>query len=127
MPAVRGVRVIGFDHLVLTVADAHRSLDWYVALGLEPLRVAEWEAGEVPFPSVRIDATTVIDLVEGHRSGANLDHLCLVIEPVDLTELVASAQLDVIEGPVPRWGAQGWATSIYVRDPDTNVVELRHY
>ena len=121
------LRVTGLDHIVLTVADARRSLAWYGALGLEPLRVAAWEAGEAPFPSVRIDATTIIDLVEGPRTGANLDHLCLVVEPLDLAELAASPDLDVVEGPVARWGAQGMATSIYVRDPDTNVVELRHY
>ena len=127
MPPVAGVRVTGLDHIVLVVADARRSLAWYGALGLGSERVAEWEAGEAPFPSVRVDAATVIDLVEAPRTGQNLDHVCLVIEPTDLDKLARSADLDVIEGPVPRWGAQGWATSIYVRDPDANVVELRHY
>jgi catechol 2,3-dioxygenase-like lactoylglutathione lyase family enzyme len=121
------IRVQGMDHIVLNVADARRSLDWYGRLGLEAERVDEWAAGQAPFPSVRIDATTVIDLFEAPRGDANMDHHCLVIDPVDLHELAASPDLDVIEGPVPRWGAQGWATSVYVRDPDGNVVELRHY
>ncbi len=124
---IPGVRVTGLDHLVLVVADVRRSLAWYQALGLGTERVAEWEAGEAPFPSIRIDATTVIDLVAGARTGQNLDHLCLVVEPLDLETLAASPDLDVVEGPVPRWGAQGWATSVYVRDPDDNIVELRHY
>lgn len=123
-----GVQVRGLDHIVLAVADAHRSLAWYGdRLGLEPLRVAEWEAGEVFFPSVRVDATTIIDLVEMPRSGVNMDHVCLVVDPVDLTALAASPDLDVVEGPVQRWGAQGMATSLYIRDPDANLVELRHY
>jgi catechol 2,3-dioxygenase-like lactoylglutathione lyase family enzyme len=127
VPALNPVHVTGLDHVVLLVADARRSLAWYQHLGLVPERVDEWAAGDAPFPSVRIDATTVIDLVEGPRSGVNADHLCLVVEPCDLDALAASPDLDVIEGPVPRWGAQGWATSVYVRDPDANVVELRHY
>lgn len=123
-----GVQVRGLDHIVLAVADAHRSLAWYGdRLGLEPLRVAEWEAGEVFFPSVRVDATTIIDLVEMPRSGVNMDHVCLVVDPVDLAALAASPDLDVVEGPVQRWGAQGMATSLYIRDPDANLVELRHY
>jgi catechol 2,3-dioxygenase-like lactoylglutathione lyase family enzyme len=122
------VSVRGLDHIVLAVADAHRSLAWYGdRLGLEPLRVAEWEAGEVFFPSVRVDATTIIDLIEVPRTGVNMDHVCLVVDPVDLAALAASPDLDVVEGPVERWGAQGTATSLYVRDPDGNTVELRHY
>jgi catechol 2,3-dioxygenase-like lactoylglutathione lyase family enzyme len=122
------ISVRGLDHIVLRVADARRSLAWYGdRLGLEPLRVGEWEAGDVPFPSVRVDPTTIIDLVEGPRTGVNLDHVCLVVEPVDLAVLAASPDLDVVEGPVPRWGAQGMATSLYIRDPDGNTVELRHY
>lgn len=122
------IQVRGLDHIVLAVADARRSLAWYgERLGLQPLRVAEWEAGEAPFPSVRVDPTTIIDLVEVPRSGVNMDHVCLVIDPVDLDQLAASPDLDVVEGPVTRWGAQGMATSLYLRDPDGNVVELRHY
>lgn len=122
------IEVQGLDHIVLAVTDARRSLAWYgERLGLEPLRVAEWEAGESPFPSVRVDATTIVDLVEMPRSGVNMDHVCLVIAPMDMDALAASPDLDVVEGPVRRWGAQGWATSVYVRDPDANVVELRHY
>ena len=58
------MRVTGLDHLVLVVADARRSLAWYGELGLVPERFEEWERGEAPFVSLRVDATTVIDLVE---------------------------------------------------------------
>ena len=124
------MRVLGFDHLVLTVADVRRSLDFYVdELGLSPERVDQWERGEVFFPSVRIDDTTIIDLL-GPGAGAgdarNMDHLCLVVgddvEPAAGRELV-----DVVDGPDERWGAQGVARSLYVKDPDGNVVELRRY
>lgn len=119
--------VIGFDHLVLNVADVHRSLAFYVGtLGLAPERVAEWEAGEVFFPSLRVDATTVIDLMPLERSGQNVDHLCLVVDD-DIDELAARSDLVIEGGPGERWGAQGVARAIYLRDPDGNLVELRRY
>ena len=122
------LRVTGVDHLVVNVADVERSLSWYAdLLGLEPLRADEWRRGEVPFPSVRVNESTVIDLFESRRSGVNVDHFCLVIEPVDLDGLVASGRLDVRSGPGPRWGARGTGQSIYISDPDGNTIELRHY
>ena len=124
------MRVLGFDHLVLTVADVRRSLDFYVdELGLSPERVDQWERGEVFFPSVRIDDTTIIDLLgPGEPAGdaPNMDHLCLVVAD-DVDELAASGRFDVVDGPDERWGAQGVARSLYVKDPDGNVVELRRY
>jgi catechol 2,3-dioxygenase-like lactoylglutathione lyase family enzyme len=122
------VRVVGFDHLVLVVADVERSLAFYCGqLGLEGVRVDEWRRGEVPFASVRIDAATIVDLLAGERSGRNVDHLCLVIEPTDLAALAATGGLDVVNGPMRVFGAQGYGESIYVHDPDDNVVELRTY
>lgn len=122
------VTVVGFDHLVLTVADVERSLDFYCGtLGLAPVRVDRWRAGEVPFPSVRVNAETIIDLVRGEPGGSNVDHFCLVVEPLDWPQVIDSGALTVVTGPVPRFGAQGTATSVYVRDPDGNTVELRWY
>src|SRR4051794_34661844 len=100
MPTIAGVasvkasvKVTGFDHLVLAVVDIERSLAWYCReLGLEGVRVDEWRAGEAPFPSVRVNATTIIDFVP-RANGAppngakNLDHICLVVEPADLSAL----------------------------------------
>ncbi|GHJ50939.1 VOC family protein [Micromonospora chersina] len=122
------VRVTGFDHLVLAVTDVERSLSFYCdTLGLAPVRVDRWRAGEVPFPSVRVNADTIIDLVRGEPGGSNVDHFCLVVEPLDWAEVVESGVFTVLTGPVPRFGARGTATSIYVRDPDGNTVELRWY
>jgi catechol 2,3-dioxygenase-like lactoylglutathione lyase family enzyme len=122
------MRVIAFDHLVLNVADIERSLAFYCGqLGLEPVRVDAWRAGEAPFPSVRVSPTTIIDLVEGPRGGSNVDHLCLVVEPLDWQEVVDSGEFAVVDGPGPRFGARGDGQSLYVSDPDGNIVELRWY
>ena len=122
------VRVTGFDHVVLNVADAERSIAFYCdELGLKPERVEEWRNKEVFFPSVRIDEHTLIDLLEVPRTGENANHFCLVVEPADFVAIKASGRFDVVDGPDTRWGAQGDATSLYVKDPDGNVVELRYY
>src|SRR5688572_15469382 len=83
------VRVTGFDHLVLVVADVERSLEWYCGfLGLEGVRIEEWRSGQVPFPSARISDATIIDFVAGSGGkGRNVDHICLVVEPTDLSPL----------------------------------------
>ncbi len=122
------MRIKDFDHLVLNVSDVERALAFYTGpLGLAGERVEEWRAGKVSFPSVRVSATTVIDLFERPRGESNVDHICLVVDPLDWQEVIGSGVFDVIEGPVPRWGAQGSAQSVYVRDPEGNTVELRWY
>ena len=122
------VRVTGFDHLVLRCDDVESTLAWYLdVLGLDPVRVDEWRRGDAPFPSARVDEGTIIDLVRGSTDDGRLDHMCVVVEPVDLAELAASGTFDVVEGPVRRFGARGEGTSLYVRDPDGLVVEIRHY
>jgi catechol 2,3-dioxygenase-like lactoylglutathione lyase family enzyme len=122
------VRVTAFDHVVLNVADVERSLAFYTGeLGLEPVHVDEWRRGERFFPSVRVDAGTIIDLIGLPRSGENLDHFCLVVEPMDFDALKSGGRFDVADGPATRFGARGDGTSLYIRDPDHNLVELRYY
>jgi catechol 2,3-dioxygenase-like lactoylglutathione lyase family enzyme len=123
------VTVTGFDHLVLVVADVERTLAWYTTeLGIPGERVEEWRRGEVFFPSLRLSPTSLIDVVPGERSGGrgNVDHFCLVTSS-DPVELAASGRFEVVDGPGSRWGARGDAISVYVKDPDGNVVELRRY
>lgn len=124
------MRVIGFDHLVVRTTDVERSLAFYTGtLGLAAEGVEEWRAGEASFPSVRIDATTIIDIlkVDGRddRPG-NIDHFCLVVEPCDWASEIA-AGLPVHRGPVERSGALGDGQSVYIHDPDGNEIELRYY
>ena len=66
-------------------------------------------------------------LVAAPRTGVNADHLCLVVEPIDLAAIKASGRFVVLDGPATRFGARGNGTSLYVQDPDGNTVELRHY
>lgn len=130
------VQVTGLDHIVLRVADAEASVAWYLQkLGLAPERFQQWRGGGVPFPSVRVDATTVIDLLEvkaesepgSQPTGINLDHFALLVPGADLNALAESGEFTVIRGPRSLWGAQGTGLAMYVADPDGHVVELRTY
>jgi catechol 2,3-dioxygenase-like lactoylglutathione lyase family enzyme len=120
----------GVDHVVYVCHDVETVLDWWTGtLGLDAERVEQWRAGEVPFPSVRLSPTALVDLVPGPRSGENVAHVALdVALPVD--ELVAFVQergLDLVDGPRALFGARGTGQGLYVRDPEGNVVELRTY
>src|SRR4051812_38687781 len=122
------VHVVELDHIVLNVTDPERSLAWYCdELGLTPDRADEWRKGDAPFPSARVNDHTILDFFQVERTGENMNHVCLVIDPVDLDELKDSGRFDVVSGPSKVYGAQGYGVSIYVRDPDGNTVELRHY
>ena len=126
------MRIVGLDHIVLRCRDVEASLAWYCGeLGLEALDVERWRVGRRPFPSVRVDAGTIIDLFavgaeapEPPERG-NLDHFALVVAgatPEALLERFPAGQR--ADGLL---GAKGLGTGIYVQDPDGYTVELRVY
>jgi catechol 2,3-dioxygenase-like lactoylglutathione lyase family enzyme len=129
------MHVTGLDHIVLNVRDIERSLAFYQGpLGLAAERVDAWRRGELPFPSVRINAGTIIDLVgsadANSASSPNLAHFCIVAEEADMrraADELERAGVHVEQGPVMRSGARGDALSIYFRDPDNNLIEVRTY
>ncbi len=134
------------DHVVLWVEDPARSLGFYVdLLGLSGYRDAAYLRGEVPFPSVRISPSSIIDLMareraartralvgEQHASAAGqpMNHLCLAMERVEFE--AALARLRAAGVPLTPSGRQNGARgdcsdSCYLQDPDGNVIELRYY
>lgn len=128
-------RPTALDHIVLRVTDVNAMLAFYVAaLGCTPDRMRP----ELGLYQVRA-GNSLIDLVPidgplGRRGGAapgregrNLDHLCLRIEPFDVEAIRAwLLARDIRPGPVEsRYGAQGSGPSLYVTDPEGNVVELK--
>jgi catechol 2,3-dioxygenase-like lactoylglutathione lyase family enzyme len=122
------MKFVGPDHVVIRSADPEPLVEWYASrLGLEVLRLEEWRAGKVPFVSLRVSPTFLIDIMRGDRSGVNIDHVALTVEGVDLDELAASGEWDVVMGPADLYGAQGIGRGVYVHDPDGNLVELRSY
>lgn len=131
--------VLAMDHIVLNVHDMETVLDFYInVLGLQGERLEAFREGKVPFPSVRINADTLIDLfpVEaplpgtGDSQPAHLNHFCLVVTQSEMPEIMANlhaAGVTIEEGPVTRWGAHGNGMSIYFPDPEGRRVEVRYY
>ncbi len=120
------MKVVGFDHVVVNTLNTEALLSFYCdELGLEPVRVDEWRKGEVLFPSVRVAPETLIDLLPAERTGENMSHFCLVIEPTDLDAL--ADRFPDAHRADGLFGAQGYASSLYVQDPDGNTIELRFY
>jgi len=126
--------VSGLDHIVIVARDVEATVAWYREhLGFEVERMEQWRAGQVPFPSLRVTPTTIIDVVAGDPGGptgtagpGHLAHVCFVVGAADLDAVRADPRL-VVEDEGTRFGARGNATSVYVRDPDGLVVELRSY
>ena len=131
------VKITEMDHIVLRCEDVERSLSFYTdVLGLKAERVEQWRAGEVRFPSARLNADTIIDFFGSDQGPIskdgvrNQDHFCMVIEPTDMDELKAKFEamgVEIQAGPGKRWGSHGDGISLYIYDPEDNVVELRHY
>ena len=131
------VKITELDHIVLRVKDVDVSLEFYTeTLGLKAERVDQWKMGEVPFPSARLNDDTIIDLFGsdqrpiGKGDARNQDHFCMVIEPTDMNVLKSKFEtigVEIQAGPGKRWGSHGDGISLYIYDPDGNVVELRHY
>jgi catechol 2,3-dioxygenase-like lactoylglutathione lyase family enzyme len=122
------MKVTGLDHIVLVVSDVERSVAWYHdELGLAVERLDAWRSGDVPFPSLRLSPTALIDVLARDRTGTNVDHFAITVTDVDLDELATSGRFDVVGGPADLFGAQGQGRGLYVRDSDGNTIELRTY
>lgn len=125
----------GLDHIVLRVSDVERSLAFYCGvLGCEEERRID----ALGLIQLRAGAH-LIDLVDVNaplgksggaaagREGRNVDHFALQVEPFDADEIGAHLRAHGVEaGEVSeRYGAQGMGPSLYITDPDGNVVELK--
>jgi glyoxylase I family protein len=136
-----GFKISELDHIVLNVGDIERSLQFYTGvLGLKAERLDEFRTGKAGFPSVRINAGTIIDLFpvqgqqsrpnDGEKTASNLNHFCMVTGKegfAGIVDYLKENSIVIREGPVSRWGARGRATSVYFLAPDGNEIEIRCY
>jgi len=133
------------DHVVLWVEDPVRSAAFFAeVVGLAPVRLDEFRAGQVPFPSVRVSDGSLIDLIPhamapsvnaipgaAGTAGHRVNHICLAMSRAELDAL--AQRLAAHGTPAGRhmqqqFGARGLAPqAFYFRDPDGNILEARHY
>ena len=125
------MRVDRIDHLVLTVEDLDRTIAFYV--GVLGMTVTTFQSDRKALAF----GTSKINL---HQRGREYEpkalaptpgsaDLCLIVdEPLDVVvaELTA-AGIAIEDGPVERTGARGPIVSVYLRDPDANLIELSNY
>ncbi|WP_343243583.1 VOC family protein [Streptomyces sp. SID8499] len=129
--AATGLRVTGIDHLVLTVADIERTVDFYRrVLGMEPVTFGDGRrALAFGLSKINLHATGRELLPHAARPTPGSADLCLVTDTPQTQVLAHLAACGVTpeEGPVPRTGARGPFLSTYLRDPDGNLVEISTY
>ena len=128
-------RLVTIDHLVLRVVDLDRMLRFYCdALGCtlekrqDDIGLIQLRAGNALIDLVPVDGKLGrMGGAPAGKEGRNLDHFCLRVEPFDEAAIREQlARHGVSAGPVEqRYGAEGNGPSIYVTDPEGNVVELK--
>jgi len=113
------VKVESLDHLVLTVRDLDATVAFYERLGMTHVTFGDGRHA-LAFGSQKLNLH-----IAGHelepkaaRPAPGSADLCFLVDVLD------PVGLDVVEGPVERTGATGTILSVYVRDPDGNLVEL---
>ena len=130
------LRVQALDHLVVNVSDGEASSAWYArVLGMTRVDVASAD-GKPPRTEMRFGrqkinlhaADNIPGLVADKPTRGSGD-LCFITE-TPIAEVVAhlnSCGVPIIAGPGPRAGAIGTIQSVYIRDPDQNLVEISNY
>ncbi|MFB6281580.1 MAG: VOC family protein [Haloferacaceae archaeon] len=123
------MRPTRIDHLVVYAADVDATCAFYERLGLER---REFDGGRVALHlgDAKINVHPAGDEYDPHAAdpAPGAADFCLTVPDIDAArDRLAGAGIDVVEGPVAKTGARGPMTSVYVRDPDGNLVELAAY
>ncbi|HUS95680.1 MAG TPA: VOC family protein [Hyphomicrobiaceae bacterium] len=125
------IKVIGLDHLVLTVASIDRTVAFYEkVLGMTRIVFGENQRVALRFGPHKINLHEVGREFEPKAATpfAGSGDLCFLVDDIDaVAGHLAASGVTVIEGPGRRSGARGTIMSYYIRDPDQNLIELSAY
>ena len=125
------MKISHLDHLVLTVADIEISCQFYQsALNFEVITFGE-NRKALQFDSQKINLHQVGKEFEPKalRPTSGSADLCFIAE-TPLKDVIAhlhALNIEIVEGPIERTGAIGKILSIYLRDPDQNLIEISNY
>jgi catechol 2,3-dioxygenase-like lactoylglutathione lyase family enzyme len=131
MERVDRMNIERLDHLVLTVADIDRTCAFYTrVLGMEVVHFGEGRTA-LKFGQQKINlhlADRIPGLVADKPTPGSGD-LCFIttVPLADVTAHLDECGVPIIAGPGPRAGAIGTIQSVYIRDPDQNLVEISNY
>jgi catechol 2,3-dioxygenase-like lactoylglutathione lyase family enzyme len=119
------------DHLVLTVADIERSCAFYTrVLGMAVVKFGNGRTA-LRFGQQKINlhqADAVPGLVADKPTPGSADLCFITAAPLaEVTAHLEQCGIPIIAGPGPRAGAIGEIQSVYIRDPDQNLVEISNY
>mgnify|MGYP001081733248 FL=1 len=125
------MKVDALDHLVLTVADLQRTIRFYTAiLGMEEITFGN-NRKALAFGDQKINLHEYGNEFEpkAKKPSPGSADLCFIsATPVEEWQLFLKSQgVPIEEGPVQRTGAKGPIRSIYIRDPDGNLIEISNY
>lgn len=129
--ALSPVAISHLDHFVLTVANLDRAMDFYRrVLGMRPVEFGDGRHA-LEFGPSKINLHVAGEEIPPHaaRPVPGSADICLIAATA-LPRVIAHLHaLDVplVEGPVIRTGARGEMDSVYIRDPDGNLVEISNY
>src|SRR5215469_8079874 len=128
---IENMNIERLDHLVLTVADITSTCEFYTrVLGMEVVTFGEGRTA-LRFGQQKINlhlAGNIPGLVADKPTPGSGD-LCFItkVALADVTAHLEQCGISVIAGPGPRAGAIGTIQSVYIRDPDQNLVEISNY
>lgn len=125
------MNIRNIDHITLTVSDIERSVRWYhevfdlpiiefddgrrgVKLGKQKINFQQSDQPHLP--------------VAKHPTVGGADFAIIATDPLaNILSHLTNYAVEIVDGPLPKQGAMGPMTSIYVRDPDENLIEIGKY
>ena len=131
-----GFAVQRFDHIVLNCNDVDATASWYErVLGMTREAFGPSKRTALSFGNQKINLRPVgaqaddPDWVTGVVEAAGSEDLCFITDstPEEVRAHLTGCGVDIISGPVTKFGALGAMTSHYCRDIDGNLIEIAVY
>lgn len=125
------MKIDRLDHIVLTVKDLNATCVFYSrVLGMELVRFADNRTA-LKFGGQKINlhqAGREFEPKALHPTAGSADICFVATTPLqEVVRHLGACGVEIIEGPVRKTGAVGPIESVYIRDPDMNLIEISNY